>query len=169
MSTRSSIDFLTGLNNKIAEENQTLKERLTAMDGGLHTGGLGHTHGTMPDDPTRTEIEAQIAASEARASTRLAEALGEMRTGFADVRTGFAELRGEMREGFARTNERLDAVERSTGGIKTTVIGTGIAVVAIVIAVLAYGQTWFGIGISSRDVIRATVAEMRQAPSQPPR
>jgi hypothetical protein len=134
----------------------------------------------MPDDtPSRPEIEAQIAASEARGSTRLAEALGEMRTGladtrgemrtgFADVRAAFAELRGEMREGFARTNERLDAVEKSTGGIKTTVIGTGIAVVAIVIAVLAYGQTWFGIGISSRDVIRATVMEMRQtAPPAP--
>lgn len=88
------------------------------------------------------------------------------------MRTGFAEMRGEVREGFARTNERLDAVERSTGGIKTTVIttviGTGIAVVAIVIAVLTYGQTWFGIGISEREVIRATVAEMRLIPNQAP-
>lgn len=119
----------------------------------------------MADTPSRPEIEAQIAASEARGSTRLAEALGEMRT-------GFAEMRGEVREGFARTNERLDAVERSTGGIKTTVIttviGTGIAVVAIVIAVLTYGQTWFGIGISEREVIRATVAEMRLIPNQAP-
>jgi hypothetical protein len=131
----------------------------------------------MADDaPNRPEIEAQIAASEARGSTRLAEALGEMRVGFADVRTGFAEVRtgfaevrtefAEVRASIATLASRLEAVEKSTAGIKPTVIGTGIAVVAVVISVLAYGQTWFGLGISSRDVIRATVLEMRETAAQ---
>jgi hypothetical protein len=79
------------------------------------------------------------------------------------MREGFAEIRGQ----FAAFGARLEAVETSTAGIKTTVVGTGIAVVAIVIGVLAYGQTWFGIGISSRDIIRATVMEMRQAAAPP--
>jgi hypothetical protein len=30
------------------------------------------------------------------------------------------------------------------------------------VAVLAYGQTWFGLGVSARDIIRATVTEMHQ-------
>jgi hypothetical protein len=71
---------------------------------------------------------------------------------------------GEMRVGFASLAIRLDTVERATAGIKMTIIATviptGIAVVAIVVAVLTFGQAGFGIGISTRDVIRATVAEM---------
>ena len=118
----------------------------------------------MSDELNRTEMAAQIAAGEARASTRLAEALGEMRSGFADIRgemrTTSAELRGDL----GKISARLDAVERTVAGTKTTVIATGIAVVAVIIAVLTYGQAWFGTGVSTRDMIRATVAEMQQAP-----
>jgi hypothetical protein len=42
------------------------------------------------------------------------------------------------------------------------VIGTGIAAVVLIVAVLAYGETWFGLGVSARDIIRATVTEMHQ-------
>jgi hypothetical protein len=127
-----------------------------------------HDGSEMSDSPTRDEIAAQIAASEARAAASIADVRGDMREGFANIRTEFAALRGEMREGFARTDERLGAVERSTAGIKTTIIATviptAIAAVAVIIAILAYGQAWFGIGINSRDTIRAIMAEMRQAP-----
>jgi type IV secretory pathway TrbD component len=119
---------------------------------------------SMSDTPSRAEIEAQIAASEARSATGQTALLGEMRTSSAELRgemrAGFAELRGEI----AKIATRLDTVERTVGGTKTTVIATGIASVAVIIAVLTYGQTWFGIGVSARDVIRATVAEMQTTP-----
>ena len=88
----------------------------------------------------------------------------EFRIELAKARTDkkFADVLGEMRTGFARLDARLDAVERATSEIKATVIGTGIAGAVLVIAVLAYGQTWFGIGVSARDVVKAAVAEHRQ-------
>lgn len=106
----------------------------------------------MPDETTDLKIK----LSEAQGEVRLAEALGE-------VRTGFAQL-----------NERLAALDRSTSGLKAVIIGTGIAAVAVVVAMLAYGQTWFGIGVATRDIIRATVSEMNVSnqhnptPTSPP-
>ena len=99
----------------------------------------------MPNpDPTDDTTELRIQLAEARSEAKLAQALGEIRT--------------EMRSGFAAINARLD----SLSGIKATVIGTGIAVVAVIIALMTYGQTWFGIGVSTRDVVKATVMEYRQ-------
>jgi hypothetical protein len=76
------------------------------------------------------------------------------------IETSNAELRGQIGE----MNARLAPLS----GMKTTVIGTGVAVVALVIAVLTFGQQWFGTGVAVRDTIRATVTEMHvQAPSPP--
>ncbi len=47
-------------------------------------------------------------------------------------------------------------------GLRATVILTGLGSVALVVAVLAYGQTWFGLGASTREIVRATVLELRQ-------
>jgi hypothetical protein len=67
----------------------------------------------MSDAPSRPEIEAQMAAAEARGSTRLAEALGEMRTSFADVRTAFAGQDGRL----GGIEGRLSAMEQSFHGL----------------------------------------------------
>jgi hypothetical protein len=69
----------------------------------------------------------------------------------------FERVLGEMRTGFANVEARLAAVEGSLGTLRTvflpTVIGTGVGVVAIVVAVLAYGQNWFGSGLALREVV----------------
>jgi putative Mn2+ efflux pump MntP len=65
----------------------------------------------------------------------------------------------EMRQGFAELSGRVDHVEKVTAGVKTTVLGTGIGVVAVLVGILSYGQTWFGLGISNRETIKAIVAE----------
>jgi hypothetical protein len=71
----------------------------------------------------------------------------------------------------------LRSIEATVGGTKATIIVTGIGTVvalfAAIVAVLTYGQAWFGIGVSTRDVIRATVSEMHAeapapSPAQPP-
>ena len=71
---------------------------------------------------------------------------------------------GEVRTGFARIETRLDGLERSTSGLKATVITTGVfaslAIIAAILATLTYGQAWFGIGLTTRDVVRSTVAEV---------
>jgi hypothetical protein len=54
---------------------------------------------------------------------------------------------------------RLSALEQSVAGLKPTIILTGLAVAALMVATLTYGQTWFGIGVSTRDIVRSTVAE----------
>lgn len=105
-------------------------------------------------DMTEDGIQAQFELAEARTEARFAQLIAEMRAGFAALNARVDTLEG-------RTGVRLDALERVTAGTKTTVIGTGIAVVAVLIAVLSYGQTWFGIGVSTRDIVRATVAEMQ--------
>jgi len=113
------------------------------------------------------EAELRISVSEARTDTKFAEFLGRTEAGFQTLRgemqTGFASLRGEIQA----LNVRVDAIEKSTAGLRTTIIGTGIATVAVLIAVLAYGQTWFGIGVSAREVIRATIAEYQIAHPEP--
>jgi hypothetical protein len=131
---------------------------------------LGQESDYMPDDqPSRPEVAAQIGAAEARTDTKFAQMMGRMDAGFAGVDAKFSELRGEMREGFARTDARLNALERSTSGVKATIIitavVTGIALFGAMVGVLTYGQAGFGVGVSTRDMIRATVSEMqRNAP-----
>ncbi len=118
----------------------------------------------MPDGPTRDEFAATNDAMEARADTKFAHLLGEMRVGFAGL-SARQDIANARIEGLS---SRIDGLERTTSGTKTTVIATGIGSVALVIAALAYGQTWFGIGISTRDVVRTTITEyLDQHPASP--
>jgi hypothetical protein len=128
---------------------------------------------------SESEEHLRIQLSEARTDTKFAQLLGEMRAGFAGVNARFdgvdarfdgVDARFSGVEGrfagvdghVAGLEARMAAIERATSGIKTTVIGTGVAVVAVMVGILAYGQTWFGIGVDTRDIIRATVSEYVQ-------
>lgn len=110
-------------------------------------------------DQTQRETELRIQLAEARTDKKFADMLGEMRT-------GFAQLDGR----FGRLEARLDTLERSTSGLKATVIttgiGTGIGVVAVVVATLAYGGSLFGNGLTTRDAINNAVTQelQHQAP-----
>ena len=75
-------------------------------------------------DPRNEMTELRIQLAEARCEAKLAHAVGELRP-------EMAELRTEMRTGFAEQGGRLEAVERSTAGIKPTVVPTGIAAVGL--------------------------------------
>ena len=112
----------------------------------------------MPDATTPEETELRIQLAEMRTDKKFAEMVGEMRA-------GFAELDGRI----DRLADRVGALERSIAGVKPTVIATGIAAVAVVAAMMSYGQTWFG--ISTRDVVKAAVTEYRaqtRDAAQPP-
>lgn len=123
---------------------------------------------STPDDQIVADLRAKLA--EAHAETKLTEAISRSDLKFAEligrVDTGFVDIKGQI----STVNARLDGIEKSTTGLKTTIVGTGVAVVAVVIAVMTYGQAWFGIGVSTRDVVKAAVLEMQTQtrPGAPP-
>lgn len=110
-------------------------------------------------EPTREEIDAKIAASEARADTKFTEVLRHIDGQTATLEKSIAGLDARL-DGRAGTFEkeiavlgtRMEAVERSTSGIKTTVIGTGVALAALIVGVLAFGDQLFGLGLSASDI-----------------
>lgn len=119
----------------------------------------------MTDTITRTELTDKLALVVSQSDTKFERLLGQIQTSNAELRgqmeTSNAQLQGQIGE----MNARLAPL----AGMKTTIIGTGVAVVAVVIGVLTYGQQWFGTGVTIRDTIRATVTEMHvQAPPPPP-
>lgn len=90
-----------------------------------------------PNSSSMSEIDAKIAAAEARTDTKFAEMMGELRV-----------------------------IESSTRGTKATVIGTGIAAVALVVAIFTWGSQMFGVGMDAQSVAdqAARSVEQRTAP-----
>jgi hypothetical protein len=82
------------------------------------------------------EMELRIAASEARTDTKFAQLLGS-------IETMKAELGGE----FKALNARIAGVESDVSGIRFWIIGTGIAVLALTVGILAFGNDRFGLGV----------------------
>jgi hypothetical protein len=104
----------------------------------------------------REQIADMVAASEARSDTKLAEAMGE-------VRTEFANLRADIRE--------LKASTASRG----TVIGTGVTlffgIAGLLIAFMTFGAQWFGLGLDASGAAEAgaqrALAAYTAAPTPP--
>jgi len=107
----------------------------------------------MSNQITAAEVDAKLATVEAKTDTKFAQLIGRLDT-------TNAEIRGR----FDRFDTRLDSVERSTGGVKATVIGAAIGTVAIVVGILAFGQQWFSVGLTTRDIIKTTISEMKSKP-----
>lgn len=105
-------------------------------------------------DVTREEIKAGQDLAEAKTDLKFAQLIGK-------IDTANADLKGEIRA----LSAHFIAVERSTAGVKATIIVTAVAVLAIVVGVLGFGQQWFGIGMSARDLVRATVKELQEQPA----
>jgi hypothetical protein len=100
----------------------------------LHDEPVGDLSSSSPnskvDDVERDQISDMIAASEARAETKLEKAMGEMRAEFVKI------------------NTRLDALP-STFTLVTWIVGTGLGIVAVILTVMALAGDNFS---SGRDV-----------------
>lgn len=108
------------------------------------------TQSRMPEGPTREEIDAKIAAGEARNEAILARAMGE-------VRAEFGLLRGD-----------LSALKAASIG-KTSFFFGLIALFGAIIAVLALAPSWFGNGLSVKPYIDQSVEQrVRQLPTPAP-
>jgi hypothetical protein len=106
------------------------------------------------------DLKLQLA--EAKTNKKFADLVGEIHVAEAKTDAKFYELFGEMRTEFGKVGVRLDGLERSTAGTKTTIVVTGIAVFVAIIAVLTFAQAGYGLGVSMPSIIKSTVAEYIQ-------
>lgn len=86
-------------------------------------------------------IDAKIAAAEARTDAKFAEMIGQLST-----------MRAEINGRLDTMNARAEHVEKSTAGIKTTVIVTAIAALGLTVAIMAFGSQWFGLGMDAQQI-----------------
>ncbi len=98
--------------------------KMSMNTGPLHGGGGGGTFDGM------SEVDAKIEAAEARTDTKFEKLLGELKL----------------------INQRMDSIERSTSGTKTTIIVTAIAALGLTVAIMAFGSQWFGLGMDAQQV-----------------
>lgn len=77
-----------------------------------------------------SEIDAKIAASEARTDTKFAEMMGELRL----------------------INQRLEHVENSTSGLRMNTWLAAATAVALVVAIFSWGSSMFGVGMDAQSI-----------------
>jgi hypothetical protein len=102
--------------------------------------------------PTREEIAAQIASSEARGDTKFARLEGK-------IDTLTATLVGEIK-GVGAEIAAAHEYNKSTRWIVVGLIVTSVlALAGLIIALVTYGDAMFGRGMNVRDVIQSTIKE----------
>ena len=106
----------------------------------------------MPDDLT----DAKIAASEARTDAKFARLDGKIDLLQQSIATLGNNVNVQRTEASANRNALL-----------ATIIGTGLALAALIAAMLSYGASPFYNGTVVRDVVRAEVAEHATQPNKP--
>lgn len=108
--------------------------------------------------PKVSEIDAKIAAAEARTDTKFAELMGELKL-----------LRSDLSGDFKAIEARIAHVETSTSGIKSTVVTTGIvtavAVLGLVVAIFGWGSQMFGVGMTADSVAKQAAQAVQQSTS----
>lgn len=115
------------IDNYLPEEQVVRRQNLQSNDG-------GDTYTAM------SEVEAKIAAAEARTDTKFAEMMGELRV----------------------ISGRLDHIEKTTGGLRlNTWLAMGTAL-AILIAVFGWGSQMFGVGMNADSIARQAAEGVRQ-------
>jgi hypothetical protein len=118
---------------------------------------LGDAFGDVRDedhvmpDPTREEIDAKIAASEARGRTDIVRFEGKLET-FA------ATLSGKM-DALQTSIQVAAAYNRGT---RSVIIASAFALAALIVGMATYGDALFGRGMNVRDVVQAVVREQQE-------
>jgi hypothetical protein len=113
----------------------------------------------MPD-PTREEIDAKIAASEARGAIDIVRLEGKLEA-FA------ATLSGKM-DALQTSIQNAAAYNRDT---RSLIIASAFALAALIVGMATYGDALFGRGMNVRDVVQAVVHEQQESQKrefQPP-
>jgi hypothetical protein len=128
-------------------------------------------------DPSREEVDAKIAASEARSKTDIALFEGKLET-LAATLTGKMEtlqtsLTGKMETIQASLTGRLDALQTSISDadkynrdsrlfVLGAFITSALALGLLIAAMAAYGDALFGRDMNVRDVVQAVIKEQQE-------
>lgn len=139
--------------------------KVEANTSSLNTASSNATFDNMSDDAI---VDAKIAAAEARTDAKFAEMMGELKASRAEftgaLQASHATLLGEIKAVGERVagvestlGARMGAVERATAGTKTTIIITGIAIFAAVVAAIAWGGDEFGRGSEMGQLIDSRI------------
>jgi hypothetical protein len=99
-------------------------------------------------DVTREEIQAQIAASEARGDTRVARLEGK-------IDTLTATIIGKL----DAANEKMSADHEYNRTTRWVIVGLAIAIGGLMVGMATYGDAMFGRGMSVRDVVQTVLKE----------
>jgi hypothetical protein len=95
----------------------------------------------VTDMPTSAELDAKIAASEARTDTKFAEFMGELRLSTSKM----TQVENDLRE-----------TRSAISGVRTTVIvtavGSVIAIAGLFYSALQYGSGMFGVGMNAQTI-----------------
>lgn len=105
----------------------------------------------------REQVQDLVALAEARSDTKLARLEGKLDLLLSET---------------TATRREAEAARHEASGTKTTIIVTGIATVvalaALLMAVITYGDAIFSRGMSVRDVVKAVAEEQRSKPPSSP-
>jgi hypothetical protein len=130
---------------------------------------------------TREEIDAKLAASEARAETRFVELTHKIEMIGVSISSLSSSINDSIRHGLAlgdkdieslraavdRTNDEVQRGREETRTARQWVIGTTIATVAagvaVIVTVWALARDEFGRGLQTRDVAQAVIRESEEA------
>jgi roadblock/LC7 domain-containing protein len=109
-------------------------------------------------DLTREEIQAQIAASEARGDTRVVRLEGK-------IDTLTATIIGKL----DAANEKMSADHEYNRTTRWVMVGLAIAIGGLMVGMATYGDAMFGRGMSVRDVVQTVLKEnaIQSAPKPP--
>ena len=111
-------------------------------------------------DLTRAEMEAKFEASEAKTDAKFARIEGKIDV-IATMLSGKLDSLGEK-------ISAADSYNRDTRWvILGTVVTSAIAICAIIIGIVTYGDAIFGRGMSVRDVVQTVVKEQQELSQRP--
>jgi hypothetical protein len=116
-------------------------------------------------------IDAKIAAAEARTETKIARVEGKIDLMGADLSAKIGAVLAVVSETKAQLaadkSERTAHLNNNRNAIVTTVFGVGVGIVALLIAVMTYGDSIFSRGMSVREIVKALASEQHAVGSAP--
>lgn len=106
----------------------------------------------MSEHPTKDEMKSEMRASVAEVETKIVRIEGEINTALATIVTKLDALSTDVERG---RNENKDN--------RYFILGSAIALGALFIAVVTYGDSVFERGMQVRDVVKSVVEDMKPA------
>ncbi len=108
--------------------------------------------------PTDAELDAKLAAAEARTETRIARMEGKFDTFAASINARLDSLAREISEG--RRDAKQDTRDARQATF-TTIVASAFAVAGLIVAMAIYGDALFGRGMDVHKVVQDTVQEIQ--------